>query len=172
MRTILCLVAALAGANADTINCQSWSGSCGSRKKADVVCDDGSPKGRSADVLEERCSSIVCCRDYNCADVISCPSGYTRRDARDCVWEVASRDADVETVGTRCTKQNCCHSTCGAAVVCPAKMDSEVTKLSTCVPPTLAMEAEEGEEVRHRGGDVLSMYRQCTEGECCLDTCA
>ena len=179
----MCLLAALAGATADVINCQNWNGMCGSRTKADVTCDNApvNPPGRSTDVLSVQvpaCSTAVCCREYTCADVITCPSGYTRK-TMDCLWgpspAPSSRAGVVAGAGlSRCGQPTCCDSTCGAAVACAANQDSATNEARVCVSPGSDSEADaEGEEVRRRGADVLGQSGPpCIKEVCCLDTCA
>ena len=177
MRTVLCLLAALASADAATISCQAWTGKC---RVGDVLTEttcDNIPRvqpNREPGVLAEElpvCESGVCCRKPTCAEKVTCPSGYTRKTAQ-CqpieLRELAKEAASASRTGTvlallQCTQQGCCESTCGAAVTCPANKDSETHKAKVCVP-------HDPNQNRGRGADVL--MASCVESSCCLDTCA
>ena len=172
MRTVLCLLAALASADAAAINCKNWSGICSSDKtKSDDTCETTPPPGRSSDVLTvevQPCSTNVCCRSHRCSDVVTCPSSYTRKDATSCYHNTGAETGRDSTVLAPakvqgCSQSLCCESTCGAAVTCPANKDSETHKARECVPPS-------NNDAGSRGADVLTT--RCEESSCCLDTCA
>ena len=171
MKTVMCLLAALAGADAFT--CGQWSGTCHRSKVKNPDATNtncvvrNELKTRAGDVLRvvvPTCSDATCCRYPTCAERVTCPTGYATEGAS-CSLVPLDASRDSTTLGVkvlnRCSEQLCCKSKCGDIVTCPAKMDSAANKAVVCVPKPL---------VTSRDAHVLSTY--CTESTCCRDTCA
>eukprot|EP00754_Rhynchopus_humris_P024001 Rhum_TRINITY_DN14856_c1_g2::Rhum_TRINITY_DN14856_c1_g2_i2::g.124194::m.124194 len=176
MKTVLCLLAALAGTDATIVTsttCGNWKGRC-VRSKVKDTATECVERPTKVEQLKERsgetlalptCNDATCCRYPTCAEQVTCPTGYTTStDSCSLIPLDASRESTTLAavkVLSRCTEQLCCSSTCGARVTCPAKKDSKTNKAVVCAPqPT----------PRSRDAHVLAVY--CTEASCCKDTCA
>ena len=128
MKTILCLLAALAGADAAIVTCRTWPGTC---QPGQVSMGEGRCVNAWADTPpgeEVPLCAGMCCRYPRCAAKVSCPAGYKVNALRPCSTVNAK---NRENVGY-CSQLTCCDTTCGVAVTCPANTDSAAQKTHVC----------------------------------------
>eukprot|EP00754_Rhynchopus_humris_P024003 Rhum_TRINITY_DN14856_c1_g2::Rhum_TRINITY_DN14856_c1_g2_i4::g.124200::m.124200 len=149
MKTVMCLLAALAGADAAVVTCGAWSGTC---PPAQEKMGEGRCVNAVSDLppMEEvPLCAHVCCRYPTCPSKVSCPTGYTVNAGRQCS-AVNVQNSD----GVRyCSQQTCCDTTCGVAVTCPANTGTDAQKKQVCSANP-------------------DYPRRCDVATCCASTCA
>ena len=148
MKTVLCLLAALAGTDAAIVTCVTWPGACppaqvkgGEGRCVNAVSD--LPPGEEVPL----CAGL-CCRYPTCSSQVSCPAGYTVNAGRRCS-AVNVQNGDSLRY---CSQQTCCDTTCGVAVTCPANTGTAAQKKLACSANP-------------------DYPRRCDVATCCASTC-
>ena len=148
MKTVFCLLAALAGADAAIVTCATWSGTC---PPAQAKAGEGRCVDAVSDLppMEEvpLCSNM-CCRYPTCSSQVSCPTGYAVQPGRQCSVVNAQNGDGVRY----CSQQTCCDTTCEVAVTCPANTGTAAQKKLVCSANP-------------------DYPRRCDVATCCASTC-